>query len=125
MYEQRHSYERQQAIRDVNPNATHCMYLRDSAMACESLPARAAEKAGEVCPNNKFASERDLLDQRNEYGSLLTAAFHLEDLRSLGMLPLDLAPEEFTAALAMKHYTKRKTMEASMPGSMESDDGDR
>lgn len=107
MYRALGSREKQEEIREVNSDETHCKLLMESPMSCESLPKDIGNATkGSVCPNNPLFRHKDLYKHVRRYETVFANFEYLERLVQLGALPSldEMTPEEAEAALILKQY---------------------
>ena len=80
-------------LRDKNPNASHCPWLRSSPNACESLPdgvegAIDGEQIGPgmVCPHNVYYHKHTVFENRDGVLDTIDRIFRLLSAAKLGIL---------------------------------------
>lgn len=110
----------QDKVRERNEDNTHCKFLKDSPIACESLPYDLGkQKEGDRCPNNPLVRHPKLYERLDDCSPVLQKIEYLEDaLKILPVLdPEDISPEEAETIRVLSLHEKLSSLVLSQGSS--------
>ena len=118
----------QEFIRKANPNKSHCKFLQECPVACETLHKDIGKdgKKGNKCPNNPLVRHKEIFERFEEEQDIVMEALHWEGLISLGMMPTSLDeinPIEYQIALCVKQFMDSRELIAKSLSNMGLDSG--